>query len=376
MPLHHRHSPPALSLALAFAGLLPAAQAITPATQDLLLAPATPLWIDISPPGLESTSPMEIAFTPKNPEMIYLGSALSGLFRTTDFGRTWTQNYDDFYVNPYVPTTWVTDVVFDPANPDYGIAGTMSGSYLTIDGGDSWTRQSAPMPTMCTDLASLETSGRVVAADVEGDLHTFDWSTLLWSEGVPIEGQPNEIAVDASDPTNLYVAAFGNNPGGSMWISRDQGDSFYSFTEGLPQLCGSVVADPDLPGHAIAVSRDELYFTDMGPVRASRPVWFPLPAVGLPEEVDILCLLYDPIDGDRLYAGTAGEGVYFSENNGYDWRPLPGDGMEARYVIDLAISGSHPELILAACHVGGPDYGRLYRTEVPPRLHRPGWSAR
>ena len=103
-------------------------------------APAT-TWVDITPNM--STAPMRIGYDHTNPADLFLGSWGEGLYRSTDGGQTWTQNYNDFFEGEGVASILVVDADFSPTNPTLGVAVTISGVYVSADGGGSWTRDVA-----------------------------------------------------------------------------------------------------------------------------------------------------------------------------------------------------------------------------------------
>lgn len=106
----------------------------------------------------------QIVIHPSNPEIVYAGvmghlysaNEERGVFKTTDGGRTWKRS---LFVNDRLG---VIDLVMNPLNPDvlyaatYDMrrtpwnsvnAGPESGIYKTVDGGASWTRLTAGLPS-------------------------------------------------------------------------------------------------------------------------------------------------------------------------------------------------------------------------------------
>jgi photosystem II stability/assembly factor-like uncharacterized protein len=101
-------------------------------------------WIDLSPdfPNLSTSA---IVMAESNHNVIYAGTGEgyggigmvtgNGIFKSTNRGNTWTQlastilNDDFLYVNV---------IAVDPSDEDILVAGTNTGIYKSIDGGDSW----------------------------------------------------------------------------------------------------------------------------------------------------------------------------------------------------------------------------------------------
>src|SRR5688572_6294757 len=59
---------------------------------------------------------------------------------------------------------------------------------------------------------------------------------------------------------------------------------------------------------------------------------------------DVRCLSIDPLNGDVVYAGTQGNGVFRSDDKGRTWRQA---GMEGRVVKSIAASPIEPGVIYA-----------------------------
>ena len=116
--------------------------------------------------GLEKSEHIgKIAIDPRNSNAVCVaaqgplftedGGGDRGLYKTTDGGATWTRS---LFINA---TTGVTDVVFDPKNPDIMFAGTYQrmrhvgqmigggpdgGVFKTIDGGKKWVKLTNGLP--------------------------------------------------------------------------------------------------------------------------------------------------------------------------------------------------------------------------------------
>ncbi len=71
------------------------------------------------------------------------------VFRTKDYGKSWTRIVDGNDVLSYA-----LSIVQDPVEPKLLFLGTDDGLYVTIDGGNQWTKWTAGFPTVSTkDLA-------------------------------------------------------------------------------------------------------------------------------------------------------------------------------------------------------------------------------
>ena len=89
------------------------------------------------------------------------------IFRTTDYGKTWTRLVDEKKVNGYALC-----VLQDPAEPNLIFAGTEHGLWVSLDNGGSWQQWTNGYPSVSTyDLAIQER---------EADLAIATFGRSLW----------------------------------------------------------------------------------------------------------------------------------------------------------------------------------------------------
>jgi photosystem II stability/assembly factor-like uncharacterized protein len=89
------------------------------------------------------------------------------IFRTTDYGKTWTRLLDEKKVNGYALC-----VLQDPAEPNLIFAGTEQGLWVSLDNGASWQQWTNGYPSVSTfDLAIQER---------EADLAIASFGRSLW----------------------------------------------------------------------------------------------------------------------------------------------------------------------------------------------------
>ena len=143
--------------------------------------------------GLEATRHIHrILINPNNSDEVYVGAIGSpwapnkerGVYRTTDGGKTWTQI---LFTNE---SSGVADMVMDPFNPDkifvamwdhqrwpwfFNSGGDGSGIYLTLDGGDSFTKLGDGLPSKIgrVGLAIAKSRTDYVYAYVESEINAI-----------------------------------------------------------------------------------------------------------------------------------------------------------------------------------------------------------
>jgi photosystem II stability/assembly factor-like uncharacterized protein len=146
---------------------------------------------DIPNWGLTSGRINAIAVSPSNPQLILLGAATGGIWRSTDGGANFspvTDNQVDLSIG---------SIAFAPSDNSIVYAGLGdkdsnyfgSGVLKSTDGGQTWTRVS---------------------------------NTTL-----PAPGRVSQILVDSADPNRVYVAQYSNRQGNSTFAS-----GFYYSTDG------------------------------------------------------------------------------------------------------------------------------------------------
>jgi hypothetical protein len=315
-------------------------------------------WEDISPHWLQGTCPTQIAFKPGSPDQLWLGTCFEGLLYSYSLGETWYREYIDFWYDDTIPSWWIRDILFNPQNPTQGIAVTMSGTFWTDDGGLHWHKQGSPRPEMSHMAINSPDNSLAISSDYMGRIWRYHWNAHAWDSALEIHyGQSClGISFDQSNPEKLYIASGFSG----MLVSEDLGLSYYYLGTGLPKSALVVVADPVVPDMALAASGPNLYRT-LSP--ASKPFWFTYGA-GLPG-TNILCMVHDPANPDRVFAGLVDRGVYVSLDRGANWKAIPVSGMGVyTTVADLGINPEQPEFLYAVSHQGGASDGALFRIQI------------
>lgn len=171
-----------------------------------------------------------IAISPSDPNLIFIGSAGGGIWRSTDGGSTWTV-CDDF-----MPALSVSSIVFDPHNPNVVYAGTGegfgnadeiagAGIFKSTDGGVTWPQLPATALSVSShfhyvDRLAFSSDGSVLlAATADGVYRSTDGGASFVNTAPA--GAYLQVVFSPSDPTAAVAAQDGvvihTRDGGQTW---------------------------------------------------------------------------------------------------------------------------------------------------------------
>jgi photosystem II stability/assembly factor-like uncharacterized protein len=193
-----------------------------------------------------------------------------GLFESKDAGLTWTR-----IILPQGSSA-IRGFAICKASPKYMIAGTLSGAYISADGGRSWKH--------------------VGGSDLE---------------------KAESVAIDPKDYRSLYVGTWRLG-----YKSSDFGKTWTRIDKGMP-------LDSDLFSIAINPRNPEIIYASAcsGVYRSSNRAssWTRMKLLPDRFTVRAQAVYMDPADPQKIYVGTT-EGLFFSPNDGGNWvRLTPAD---------------------------------------------------
>ncbi len=198
---------------------------------------------------------------PTQPNVFYMGVNNGGVWKTTDYGRTWKPIFDD------QPTGSVGDVVVAPSNPNVLYVGSGeglqrpdlsvgNGIYKTLDGGKTWENTGLQEAQQIGGLAiDPKDENRVFAAVLghpygpnleRGVYRTLNggknWEKVLFLDentgAIQVTIDPNNSAIIYAD---LWAGRQGpwengawNGKESGLFKSVDGGTTWKKLTKGLP----------------------------------------------------------------------------------------------------------------------------------------------
>ncbi len=288
-------------------------------------------WEGINPIHVRSIAEgARITIDPSSPSHVLMSSAHWGwTYESVNGGLTWSlvTNYEEELGNLRWPNTnqkfqGFQAITFAPTQPEKVYGGF--GVQRCAKGAD---------PDLCSTppIVSILTS-------TDGG-HTWRRHEDTAVDGLTVA----EIVVDPTDADVAWVATVG----GGVFRSVDGGDTWERASDGLTNaMVMSLAGDPNNPAVLYAGTNNSgLFKTDDGGVswRAS--------SVGMEPEEWIGTIVVDPRRPDVVYAGSLTSGLYVSEDAGATWH-RHNDGLQMRAIetLDIATDG---DVLYAGTSGGG-----------------------
>lgn len=171
---------------------------------------------------------LSIAYHPQKPEIIYVGTVDSGIFKTENGGDQWTPI-------PFPPKK-IYSFILDKNDPDNrmfasGMLGDFGKIFRTDDGGKTWSDVYTE-PGQKTPITVLSQHFRdrniIFAGTAAGTVVKSVDSGNTWKNiGNKIDGTVVDIAFDSMKSLSTYLLVFGqklyySSDGGAQWIDWEE----------------------------------------------------------------------------------------------------------------------------------------------------------
>jgi len=275
--------------------------------------------------GIQGQSVRALALAPSDPQMIAAGT-LTGVYLSRDGGSVWTR------ITPrgHADLRNFGSLAFDPTDPKVIYAGTRHLAWKTVDGGASWN----PIHRGMIDDSDVMTltpdpeDPRTVFATACSGIYRSTEAGAEWTklQGIPFSARRTRAFSRVGEDPNVLLA--GTTQG--LWISEDNGGS-WSRTTSKDLVINAVVAQP---GGTILLGTEGagvLRSSDRGRTWVASNTGF--------SERFVSKLLFDTID-DRLIVVVWGPpgygGVFVAQGATGRWVRL-GEGLDGREVLSLAL---------------------------------------
>ena len=203
------------------------------------------------------------AGVPSQPNVFYMAQVNGGVWKSDDYGRTWTPMFD------HEPTQSIGAIAVAPSDPNiiYVASGeglhrpdlsVGNGIYKSGDAGKTWThlglRDGLQIPALAIDPRD---PNRVFAAvlghpygpsEERGLFRSTDggqtWQKVIYKDE---NTGASDVEIDPSNPDVIYASMWEaregpwednnivNGPGGGLFKSTDGGNTWHPLTNGLPK---------------------------------------------------------------------------------------------------------------------------------------------
>jgi len=256
---------PLLAAALTTLALIvPSTSFAQTAPKSFVNQPTNPLlsgfhWRSIGPVGPGGRLDA-IAVDPKNPSTYYLGFAVSGVLKTTNGGTTFESIFDDH-------ASSIADIALAPSDPNivYVATGEANNRQTTSYGDGLYKSTDAGKTFTKVGFADAQTLGRVIVHPrnpstawiaVGGHLYgpnaergvfmTTDGGTT-WTKTLYVDENTGatELAIDPSNPQNLWAAMYQRQRTAWGYVGGGAGSGIYQSTNGGRSW--TKLASPGLP---------------------------------------------------------------------------------------------------------------------------------
>jgi len=296
--------------------------------------------------GPDGGDARRFAFSPRDPDRVYLGTTDSWIYVSSDGGSSWSRlaklgSEDDLVVDSLVvdrndPRTlyagvWCID------HPDGGI-------YISHNEGHTWTEAADMRGQSVRALTQAPSNPHVLVAGTLSGVYRSADMGLHWREISPPGGteihEVESIAIDPYDPEIIYAGTWHlpwkTNDGGATWSSIHQG----------------VIDDSDVFSMIVDPSRPSVMFLSAcSGIYKSENFGYEFRKVqGIPSTARrTRSLRMDPADRNTVYAGTT-EGLYKTQDGGENWSRTTDPDV---IVNDVYVDPRNPKHVLLATDRSG-----------------------
>lgn len=322
---------------------------------------------EVPPPA--SAYIQQIALDPDQPEILYVATTSSGLYRSINGGAYWSPLNADVDLRRYYA------VQLDPADSRRLFAGgEASGFWESLDRGQTWQQRGLSGITILSISVDPTNSDRIFVLAPEGVYRTealgsedwqlvFDYRAFLeanWQSGMPEDlwsfMRFIDVEINPHDPNDIFVGARWE---GGYHRSRDGGDTWQNHSlSGIFRRADIFRFHPDDPRRIYIGTHHQGLFVSYNNgeswVASSRGLE---PQIREPFYGAYLVsgLAFEPGNPDVMYTGSDYSN-WKSVDGGRSWTEL-GRTLTCEFARSFAVDSRDPNIVYAGTNVG------MYRSE-------------
>jgi len=276
---------------------------------------------------------------PNNPGSLYAASYGSGIFYSGNNGESWAS------INNDLANTWVFSLASDPLLSGNLVAGSWKGIYKTNSNGSSW---------QCPGMDKVARINAITIGDNgSGNTNIYAgwWSGVYrstdggvnWTFSWKGFGKSAEVYALAASPDTagkLFAGTrhFDNNFYGGVYVSRDFGSN-WSPTSLKNVYLTCLTVRPGSPQILYAGTKGNGIFKTLN----DGVTWIEI-NTGL-SNLNVYAIAINPNDQGEVYATTE-DGIFRSSNNGDSWIEITSN-LPTSNIHALTIQPATPEKVIA-----------------------------
>lgn len=313
-------------------------------------------WSPVGPDGGDARS---FASVPGDSNHLYLGTASSWLYESTNGGESWHRlakldQADDLVVDHIIVDAAKPSTVFVAA---WRLVHAGGGLWISRDAGKSWTESPQLKGQSIYSMAQAPSAPNVLYVGTLKGVYRSEDSGATWNEISPPGSKEihevESLAVDPRDAGIVYAGTW-HLP----WKTMDGGKTWHNIKRGVIDDSDvfSILVDPERPRVVYASACSGIYKSESAG-ELFRKIH------GIPSTARRTRVLsQDPSHRETVYAGTT-EGLYKTINGGRTFERMTGSDV---IVNDVYVDPTNDNHVLLATDRGGVllsnDAGKTFRS--------------
>jgi len=297
------------------------------------------------PVGPDGGDARSLAYDPRNPEHIFLGTSTGTIFHSLNHGKNWKRL-------AHVGTkdnSVIDHIVIDPRNSDHIYVAAWdwrshhAGDLLhSVDGGSTWKATPAMHGESIRAIAIAAADPKILVVGALDGVFSSKDAGQTWQKISARTPQIKNVESIAIDPQNSEIIYVGTWHLG--WKTSDGGSHWRQMKEGIIDDSDifSIVVDQANSSTIFASACSGIYASHDGGRLFDRSLSLPFSARRT------RVLKQDPSDGSVILAGTT-EGLWITNNLGQTWTRVSDSDL---VVNDILVDPNSSRVLLATDRAG------------------------